>query len=108
MSLNEILMDIVNERHRQDEKWGEQTHPFTRLSANHHKLLADSWKDANDRVNQDPNQEITWDAIALEELHEAFAETDPVLIRREAIETAAVMVALVEDLDRQAVPQDPT
>lgn len=101
MSLNTVLTDIASERARQTEKWGEQTHPFTNLDPLSHQQLADAWKDHNDRVSQDPSKRIAWDTIALEELHEAFAEDDLLKIRQEAIETAAVMVAMVEQIDRQ-------
>jgi len=108
MSMNQVLVDIATERQRQLEKWGDQTHPFTAIGAPAHKYLADQWKRRNDKMNDVNPDGIAWDSIALEELHEAFAEEDPAKIRQEAIETAAVMVALVEQIDRQAVPQDPT
>jgi len=41
----------------------------------------------------------TWEMILLEEVWEALAETDPVKLRAELIQVAAVAVAWVEDID---------
>ena len=77
------LIDVMNERVRQDKKWGEQNH--------------------------DP---ITWVAILMEEVGElaqSAIETRFVgfgahgsieNIRQEAVHVAAVAVAIVECLDR--------
>ena len=84
----EALCSVVNERHRQDAKWGEQNHP-------------PEW----------------WLAILMEEVGE-LATTALKLhfcggevsynhrrtqdMRAEAVQVAAVAVALVECLDRHA------
>ena len=80
---NQVLGEVLAERKRQDEKWGEQNH--------------------------DP---ITWLGILVEEVGElakAIIETVFISfgshggignIRREAIDVAAVAVAIVECLDR--------
>ena len=101
VSLNEVLTDIASERARETERWGVQTHPFSSASAAVHTALADQWKAHNERVSQDPNASVTWHSIAAEELHEAFAETNLLKIRTEAVQTAAVLVAMIEQIDRQ-------
>ena len=50
---------------------------------------------------------VDWTKIVLEELCEAFATTSPADLRAELIQTAAVLVAWVEDLDRRAAPETP-
>ena len=79
----QVLVEVMNERKKQDKKWGEQNH--------------------------DP---VTWVAILMEEVGElaqASIETKFIgfgahggteNIRKETIHVAAVAVAIVECLDR--------
>ena len=70
-----IAQEVVRERERQDEKWGEQ---------NHHPLK--------------------WITILGEEFGEACRgafENNPKNYREELIQVAAVAVAAVESLDRE-------
>lgn len=79
--MNQAIQDIITERTRQDAKWGEQNH--------------------------DP---ITWSAILTEEcgefaqcaLHHRFGGPAASTIRNEAVQVAAVAVAIIEYLDRHA------
>lgn len=103
------MTEVTNERDRQDEKWGEQNHPL--LSPNYpedsrrfYETEATLWKAANaDRALAGC---LAWDGILLEEVNEALAETDPVKIREELIQAAAVIVAMVESLDRALLSRD--
>lgn len=98
-----IFDQISIERDRQDVKWGEQNHPI--LSPNYpedsrrfYYEEATLWKAANaDRALAGC---LAWDGILLEEVNEALAESDPVKIREELIQAAAVIVAMIESLDR--------
>ena len=44
----------------------------------------------------------SWDAILLEEVFEALAESDPVRRRAELVQVAAVAAAEIEAIDRAA------
>lgn len=94
-----ILKEIVTERARQDDKFGEQNHtdgtgmPFDRDVAD--------WK----RQECDRRHRAgigTWRDILDEEIAEAYAETDPANLRDELIQVAAVAVAWAECIDRRA------
>lgn len=92
-----FLAEIVLERNRQDAKWGEQNHPdgTGRPGA---RQLAD-WARAVCKAN-DPTRD-NWQDILTEEVYETFAETDPVLLRAELVQIAAVCMAWVEAIDRR-------
>lgn len=94
-----ILADIVNERERQDAKWGEQNHPDGTGSESD-KQSALLMKDV---VNGEASlNQSNWANILMEEILEAYAETDPALLRKELIQSAAVIVAWIEAIDRRA------
>lgn len=92
-----VLSEVYDERERQDAKWGQQNHPNgTRASnviaANQAKALTDAHAKAGT---------LTWRDILDEEVQEAFAETDPALLRAELVQVAAVATAWVEAIDRR-------
>lgn len=81
MSVTSVLTEVMHERDRQDDKWGEQ---------NHAPLL--------------------WLAILGEEFGEvakAAVESKPDQYRRELIEVAAVAVAAIESFDRAKSNEEP-
>ena len=93
-----VLYEVARERSRQDAKWGEQ---------NHH----DGTGRAGDRFQAEMAREIckangpgqdNWRDILTEEVHEAYAETDPAKLRAELVQVAAVAVAWVESIDRRS------
>lgn len=98
--LTRIFAEIKEERRRQDEKWGEQNHPLVPDPAafNRYANRADAWKATNDQRAK--RGTTAWDGIAMEEFNETFAEEDPLLARAEAIQAIAVLVAMVECIDR--------
>ena len=91
-------MEINTERKSQDERWGEQNHPdgtgypVAIALANMARRKADAHAEAGD---------LTWGHILEEEFWEALAESDPVRLREELIQVAAVAVAWVEAIDRR-------
>jgi hypothetical protein len=105
-----ILIEVADERGRQDEKWGPQNHPLVLSSKDRERYaaMADGWKRINaERVRianeagipRDRNG--VWDGVLLEEVYEALAETDDsAAMRTELIQAAAVLVAMIEYLDR--------
>lgn len=95
-SLRQVLGEIVAERVRQHDKWGEQNHPDgTSLRYDRHAIRA---KEAVDRHAKAGT--VTYADILWEEVTEAFAETDKARLREELIQVAAVAAAWVEKIDR--------
>jgi len=91
-----VLADVAQERYNQTCKFGVQELPSgtsleNKDQADRTKALADShdWSGA-----------LTWADILREEVAEAMAEVDPVLLRAELVQVAAVAVAWIEALDR--------
>jgi hypothetical protein len=94
------MVAVDAERQRQLAKWGAQSHP-------------DGTGRPGDRENADYMRAIckangpaedNWRDILAEEIAEAFAETDPALLRTELIQCAAVIQAWLHDLDTRTAP----
>jgi hypothetical protein len=76
-----VLRDVHFERHRQDEKWGEQNHTDSLWS----HILGEEYGEACRAVN-----EVVWGGLSTAHL------------REELIQVAAVAVAWIECIDRRA------
>jgi hypothetical protein len=100
--VNLILAEVLGERARQDEKWGEQNHPNGTGGSNYHGL-AETYR----TVCQDAAAagECTYADILLEEVYEAMEERDPVRLRKELVQVAAVAVQWIEAIDRRTTPR---
>lgn len=99
-----IFEEIQKERNKQDEKWGEQNHPFTFTTAGAAKMIADMARSACDEAFAEGRG--NWKLILKEEVQEAFAEAAAGNVkefREELIQTAAVVVAMIECLDRNGL-----
>ncbi|QDQ93726.1 hypothetical protein FND50_25185 [Rhodococcus sp. WB9] len=93
-----ILNEIRAERARQDEKWGEQNH-FDGTGPGYQKHA----EAARQRCqNAAALGLVSFKDILDEEVNEAYAEDDSAKLRAELIQVAAVAVAWVEKLDREA------
>ncbi len=107
-----VLVEVAEERHRQDERWGLQDFPFHHpddgdgetLIGTPYAFWAQSFKDACDsrrdhavRGGMDRRSGLL---VLLEEVAEAAAEMSPEKIREELVQVAAVAVKLIEALDR--------
>lgn len=118
---NEIYDLVTAERRRQDAKWGEQNHPFTRIDE---RLsidtgeLSESVIGVREYVDAAANDaRLTWLAVALEELLETaeaymgtlYLEGMPAAERavrheafeKELVQTIAVLVQAFESHRRQ-------
>lgn len=103
-----VLREVLAERRQQDTKFGEQNHPdgtgpehvwaFTGPAA----YVADCARTECQRLFKEGYG--TWLAVLREELAEAFAESDPVKLRDELVQVAAVAVNWVESIDRRNGP----
>lgn len=108
MTIGNHSVVVLAERERQVAKWGVQIHPdISTLHGvdNSESILADyeieanAFKEANDEIVADGT--MGWDTILLEEVYEALAESDPVKLREELVQSAAVIFAWLDDLDRR-------
>jgi len=108
----DIAVEVLGERHRQDERWGQQDHPdgtgpatvITLIPAVAGATRADNLRTwATARCDRAAHVgDITWEHIFLEEVFEALAEDDEVKLRAELIQVAAVAQAWVSAIDRRA------
>ena len=101
-----VIDEVAAERRRQDDKWGEQRHLDGVATTDVDRVAAETARRACGAAAD--NGTLTWRLILDEEVHEAFAEADPALLRAELIQVAAVAVAWVEAIDRRAAvpPRD--
>lgn len=88
---------IVHERGRQDDKWGEQNHPDGMGEV--WKAAADDAREATDRAAA--NGTVTWRHIILEEVYEMIAESDEDRIIAEGVQIAAVLAQHREAIMRR-------
>lgn len=92
-----VLWLVAAERQRQHARWGQQQLPdgtggqLEELDRDHAQQLCQRATLAG---------QLTWRLVLEEEVAEALAETDPVALRAELIQVAAVAVQWVEALDR--------
>lgn len=92
-----ILDQISDERDRQDLKWGPgQSHPDG-TSGMEFSSIRDLMILACEMA-----EPVTWTDILREEVYEALAEDGGPDLRKELIQSAAVIVGWIEDLDRKA------
>lgn len=95
LDTHRVLLAVHAEREDQDDKWGEQHYPDgTDGLYSADRDLYRTYCDAQHRAGNG-----TWRDIALEEFYEALSETDPVALRKELVQAAAVLVAWIEDID---------
>lgn len=93
------MAEVDAERQRQMDKWGDQTHPNgtgARMQQDIARIARQACQYA------DAEGKVTWRHILEEEVAEAFAESDPVRLREELVQSAAVIAAWILDLDRRA------
>lgn len=111
-----IADEILVERFKQDQKWGEQNHPdgtgpdslplyntnvFVDDSDAAITLAKKFTKTTDERFSGKGDRPGTWADILLEEIFEAMAEDDPEKLVNELIQSAAVIVAWVEAIRRR-------
>jgi len=93
------IIDVMNERLRQDGLWGVQNHPLGLNQPGDQQAMIDA-QVACDRAAS--NGTLTYRHIAVEEVHEFLAAKDLKQARTEAVQVAAVFVAIVERIDRMS------
>ncbi len=93
-----ILDEIVEERERQHKKFGEQNWNDG-TGGQIARMMADTARERCDAAFKDGKG--VWKDILTEEFREAMAESDPVKLREELVQCAAVCVAWVAAIDRR-------
>jgi hypothetical protein len=94
-----ISKQVLEERNRQDAKWGEQNHPDgTGIPS----MVAAAERARRVTDHNAHWDKLTWADILREEFYEALAESDPGKLRTELIQVAAVAQAWVEAIDRRS------
>lgn len=114
---NAVLNEVLRERRRQEEKWGEQNHP-SGTGVGHVQQLVDGMKAEREKTHGlatlgeyarnltdalAKGGGLTYSEILWEEVCEAMEEADSARLRLELVQVAAVAVAWVERLDRAAL-----
>jgi len=96
-----MFHDVVNERERQDRKWGEQNHPMVRPGdLGYFERATDGAQAAYEAAAA--NGTVAWSDILLEEVYEALSETDVEKQKVELIQVAAVALSMIECLERNS------
>ena len=101
-----VLADVHAERVRQLDRWGVQ-HRHDDTGGNTLRAEAEQAKRTCQAMEKHVDGGAGWRVVLAEEVAEAFAERDPAALRTELVQTAAVAVAWVEDIDsRHGAPAD--
>lgn len=106
-----VLKDVLLERGAQDDKWGEQNHPdgtgpdgsplwLTGLNLDL-RTGAELARIFRNKCQSNTPESDNWFHILLEEVFEAGAESEPAKLRAELVQSAAVLVAWIEAIDRR-------
>lgn len=111
MSTQSVLDEVLLERQRQNEKWGEQNHPclnqrLLEAEADGPGLMAQYYRIPSERDakavcdRRFKNDAGTFADILIEEVAETIGTFNIEKRRQEVIQIAAVAVAWVEKIDR--------
>lgn len=99
VAMERVLTEVADERGRQHAVYGEQELPDGTGGRNAITMADVIRFDADEQARRGL---LTWKLILDEEVHEAFAETDPKRLREELVQVAAVACQWIEALDRRA------
>ena len=98
-----VLADVLEERRRQHEKWGEQNLRDLTPDGAEYDLIAEV--DEMRRLMSTARPDPTWALVLLEEVREVIEEPDPAKLRAELVQVAAVAVQWIEAIDRRRMQQ---
>lgn len=111
--MEHILQEIVNERIRQDQKWGKQNHPSVDVVLENRdggctpeRMCEEFEIPSEDRARQmceihAKRKDLTWTHIVVEELSEAVSCKNDAERRQELVQLAACVVAWIENIDEK-------
>ena len=98
MAWARIFEEFVQERQAQLAQWGDQPLELG-FGGAEFRRLADQFRRECDEANEHGG--VTHRHVLLEETYEALAEADYQKARDELIQVGAVVVKVIEDIDRQ-------
>lgn len=98
--IREILEEVIDERVSQDTKWGIQNHKSVSDNPNTDYEISGEYSCKMACEIAARNNNLTWADIAIEELSEAVYAGNEKLRREELVQTAAVILAWIECIDR--------
>lgn len=105
--MQSIFEEIVEERKRQNTKWGQQDHPSIRELSEHlpeaqaHYYEIPTEERAKSLCNVAFDSGVpTYAHIAVEELSEVVGAADEIERRKELVQLAAVVVQWIQNIDR--------
>ena len=93
-----VAREVIQERVRQEARWGEQNHPDG-TGLYQQQAAAENARRVCD--NNFRRGKGSWADILREEFAEVLAESDPARLREELIQVAAVAIAWTEAIDRR-------
>lgn len=95
-----VLSEVLAERIRQDDRWGEQNHPDGTGVTPEQIKLAENAKAMCQQAFAEGRGD--WAHVLFEEVREALAESGLPQLRAELVQIAAVAVAWIEAIDRRS------
>ncbi len=93
-----VLDDIASERRAQHEQWGDQVLPMGTSKSRHGRNASNFQAICRGKAE---TGDLTYSDILLEEVFEALAEEDPLKLKDELVQVAAVAVKMVELINRE-------
>lgn len=102
-NIDRIFKQIYKERIKQDSKWGIQNHPIINedeFDLFHNYGIIDEKTAKTYCEDGVKDGDLCWANILVEEVSEALSAPNKENMREELIQCAAVVVAMIESLDR--------
>ena len=93
-----VLNDVIAERESQHEQWGDQVLPMG-TGGYTFQYMRDYYRTECQAAHA--NGTLTYQHILLEEVFEALAESDPLKLKDELIQAGAVIVKMIELINRE-------
>ena len=103
-----VLLDVAQERQQQFARYGTNanlengTGPHVNWLAPLAEAADAALVERGFRQDYDEQHAVTWMHLVREEVAEAFCENDPVRLREELVQVAALCVSWMEKLDQRA------
>lgn len=94
--LAQHMVEVDTERQKQLAKWGDQHHPDGTAITGDDERAASARHVCQAMASLG---QVSWRDILWEEIAEAFAEAEPVKLRAELVQCAAVIQAWISDID---------
>jgi len=103
MRIDLVALETRKEEDRQDQKWGQQDHPDGTGPTDGN--LSDRNRAKWVTQREFAKRRGTWRQVLEEEVAEAFAESDPDLLKAELIQVAAVAQQWIRAINRRQEEQ---